>query len=304
MKPAAAMQPTESDSLLPKPDGSSREKPPRIGTTRSRFIFCGSILLSFAAAIGFIFHGHNHYNPKSQLNQLNSLTSASLDSLLLDLPDSLHDIPLLQRFFPSKQQKTTHEHGKLSIITGKDVNPQVYHCTSTLMIMRHCDKGVPIKKHGRTRIIDPQDRDGNVHCNAKGVERSNYIASLFVEQAAYEKLVSKTLGRSHDVNGIPPVPMVSSSLHKNTKVGYNPARKKPQFPTPQKLYAMNDVRVHRRGKAIHSNFREVETITPLADKFGLGVDVRFGLHEEGELARDYFDRLSESVLSSVDWLGR
>jgi hypothetical protein len=294
-----AMQPTENDSLIPKPDGASREEPPRIGTSRP--ILCG-ILLAAVATIGFTFHEHNSYNPKSQLNELNSLTSASLDSLL-DLPDSLRDIPLLKRFFTSKQEEQKNAHGKLSIITGKDVNPQVYHCTSTLMIMRHCDKGVKIKKHGRTRIIDPQDEDGNVHCNAKGVERSNYIASLFIEPFKYEKLVSN-LGRSHTTSAIPPVPMVSSSLRKNAEIGNNPAKRKPQFPTPQKLYAMDDVRVHRRGKAIHSNFREIETITPLADKFGLDVDDRFGLHQEGELARDYFDRLSQSVLSSVDWMSR
>lgn len=87
--------------------------------------------------------------------------------------------------------------------------------------------------------------------------------------------------------------MVSSSLKKNTSVGYNPAKKKPQFPTPIKLYALSD----SRNK--HHNFREIETITPLAEKFGLGVDGRFGLYDEGKLATDYFESLSMNVLSNV-----
>lgn len=127
--------------------------------------------------------------------------------------------------------------------------------------------------------------------------RSKYIASLFVEPEQYETLVHH-LGKSHSTADIPVVPMVSSSLHKNNKVGYTPSKTKPQFPIPQKLYALNDSRQK------HSNFREIETITPLADKFDLNVDESFGVGEEGLLAKAYFERLSESVLENVKRMKR
>ncbi|KAL3810675.1 hypothetical protein ACHAXA_003279 [Cyclostephanos tholiformis] len=41
--------------------------------------------------------------------------------------------------------------------------------------------------------------------------------------------------------------------------------------------------------------REVETITPLSNKFRLDVDERFGVGDEGDLARDYFVELGDSV---------
>ena len=285
------MHPTETDSLLPKHDAVPRQQGINDSSSRrhSKLIACWCLLFA-AVVIGLNrnpLDNFGMYNPKTQLNQLNTLTQSSIDKLL-----GIH-MPLLGRV---RNDHSRDRHGKMNIITGKDVNPKVYHCTSTLMIMRHCDKGVKVKTHGITRTIDPKDKNGDRHCNAKGVARSKYIASLFVEPEKYERLISN-LGRSQHAS-IPPVPMVSSTLRKNDKVGYTPAKKKPQFPTPQKLYALNDSR-HR-----HSNFREIETITPLADKFALSVDERFGVYEEGLLAKDYFERLSQSVMSSVDIMRR
>ena len=283
---ASAMHPSETDCLLPKAEEQQKQ---HANVNHTRFIAGCCMLFAVAGAIGLTPNRYWKYNPKSQLNQLNILTQTSLDKMLLN------NIPLLGR--TRNEQSNRHKHGKMNIITGKDVNPKVYHCTSTLMIMRHCDKGVKVKRHGHSKIIDSKDSDGDRHCNAKGKARSSYIASLFVEPHKYEKLIHNNMKRSH-ATAIPPVPMVSSSLRKNNKVGYTPAKKKPQFPTPQKLYALNDSR-HK-----HRNFREVETITPLADKFGLGVDDRFGVYEEGLLAKDYFERLSESVMHNVEKMKR
>ena len=183
----------------------------------------------------------------------------------------------------------------MNIMTEQDISSKVYHCTSTLIIMRHCDKGVTVKRQGHEYKVDSEDRDGDRHCNAKGKARSDYIASLFVEPQEYKKLV-QNLGLSR--TSVPPVPMVASSLQRNRTVGNRPAREKPQFPAPIQLYALNDSR-HK-----HKNFREVETITPLADKFHLNVDERFGVYEEDDLAADYFASLSESVLSNVQRLTR
>ncbi|KAL3793754.1 hypothetical protein HJC23_013316 [Cyclotella cryptica] len=288
MNSANTMQPTETDSLLPTSSTASRDGRTPPNRKSWRLLFCG---ISAAGVIGFSCNrplGHRGYQPNRQINQLNALTQTSLDALL--------DVPKLGRPNPtSHAQSRKRRHGKMNILTEQDVSPKVYHCTSTLIIMRHCDKGVTVKRHGREFKVDSEDSDGDRHCNAKGKARSEYIASLFVDPLKYQKLV-QNLGLSRTT--IPPVPMVASSLQRDRSVGNRPAKEKPQFPAPIKLYALNDSR-HK-----HRNFREVETITPLADKFRLDVDERFGVYEEGDLAMDYFATLSESVLSNVQRLAR
>jgi hypothetical protein len=152
--------PTEIDSLLPtksslRQDQQGSRKPSRLNWL---IICCGGVIVVVALNGCRI-----DYSAKSQLTQLNTMTHTSLDSIL--------DISLLARLLISqpKQEQEKNRHGKMSVITGKDVNPQVYHCISSLMIMRHCDKGVKVKKHGFSRIIDPKDKHGDLHCNAKGV---------------------------------------------------------------------------------------------------------------------------------------
>jgi hypothetical protein len=142
-----------------------------------------------------------------------------------------------------------------------------------------------------------------------------YIASLFINPKEYNKLVNPSTTKHHhhhhhedveeegsrksssnnndDVVIIPPVPYIKSSLKKVSKVA---AKTKPQFPTPIKLYALNEARDHAMGsKHVHENFREIETITPLADKFHLKVESKYGVGDEEHLASDYFESLSRSV---------
>lgn len=279
---------TERDGLL------SKEPALEIGENlyqsdhpkRRHYIVYGT-LLAAATVIGVVTYSqHNEYiNPIRQQSLLDELTQSSIESSL--------DIPLL-----GSSSSHRHEYGKLNFITGKDVSPDVYHCSTNLMIMRHCDKGVKVHKHGHTKIIDPKDHHGAKHCNAKGRARSEYIASLFVEPQKYERLIHdsgvSSLGRpSGGAAGIPlPVPMVSSSLRGDKELGNRPAKSKPQFPTPSKLYALS------AGRNGHSNLREIETITPLAKRFDLDIDSQYGLREEKDLAEDYFRMLSESVVKS------
>ena len=165
------------------------------------------------------------------------------------------------------------------------------------MIMRHCDKEVKVRVHGKNVKMDTQDKHGDRHCSPKGKERSQYISSLFVDPDDYEQLVEDNAKEVND--GIPPVPMIKSSL---SKVSSAAAKKKPQFPTPHHLYALSSTRP--KGKSTrrikdHENFREIETITPLSKKFHLDVDDRFGVNEEGDLASDFFENLSKSVTENI-----
>ncbi|KAL7531463.1 hypothetical protein ACHAWF_003781 [Thalassiosira exigua] len=169
------------------------------------------------------------------------------------------------------------------------------------MIMRHCDKEVKVRIHGKEHTTDKRDKFGDRHCSAKGKRRSEYIATLFVEPDEYESLLEKQSGKREVADGIPPVPMIKSSLR---KVSSAAAPKKPQFPTPLKLYALAPERPANKPSKVHDNFREIETITPLSEKFDLDVDERFGVYEEGDLASDFFEKLSERVTGEVGMMKR
>jgi hypothetical protein len=141
--------------------------------------------------------------------------------------------------------------------------------------MRHCDKDVKVRdKRGKIRIRDKRDIFGDGHCSSKGKERSSYIATLFVENDEFQGLLNAT-------------EMASTAV-------------KPQFPTPLKVYALNDARYNKDPNKEHQNFREIETVTPLADKFHLAVNESFGVNEEGDLATDFFTSLSQSVKMNMD----
>jgi hypothetical protein len=206
-----------------------------------------------------------------------------------------------------------HPTGKIHEVTKSsghrhddiDDRSDVFRCTSQVMIMRHCDKEVSTRVGGHEVTTDAHDSRGNRHCSATGKARSEYIATLFVDPDDYEELVAgggkddhrhhagKKSTRRDDDAYVPSVPMVKSTLSRVSKVA---SSRKPQFPTPLKLYALAPERDGggRHGK-VHENYREVETITPLSRKFRLDVDDRYGVGDEGELAKDYFADLGGSV---------
>lgn len=313
------MHSTEIDTLLPTPE-NNRKSPRHRGFHHrgQRRLVVGSAVLLALVLVAYAVHyrpqyqheyhklKERRYKPKHQLNQLEQLTQTMLEAFL-KVPDTI-----LKQGQVSKAGKdklgASHSHhkkqGKMDVLVDegnksndRSVNaPRVFKCTSQLMIMRHCDKDVKTTVNGKVHITDASDPLGNRHCNPKGVERSKYISSLFVDRKEYNELIQHT---EMDV------PMVSSSLkHASAESAKTMAPTKPQFPAPLKLYALNNARLKKNPNKEHKNFREVETITPLSKKFHLGIDERFGVKEEGELAMDYFSMLSESVTSNVERMGR
>ena len=140
-----------------------------------------------------------------------------------------------------------------------------------------------------------RDEHGNRHCSAKGADRSKYIATLFVDPSEYQDLVEDNPTEDE----IPPVAFIKSNGFEG-KVSSPSSKQKPQFPTPLKLYALSAGRPRgSKQKIHHENFREIETITPLSDKFNLKVDERYGINQENELAADFFASLTDSVSMNV-----
>ena len=310
-------QPTERDRLLPSPVSERKSyKPTTNNYGRQRYIIAGASLLALVFSVHSIvptshqYHQGDKYKPKEQLSTLQQLTE---NALLMSALPSPH--------------KSRHPKGKVNVVKDEKHNrhrnhnnnneDNVFHCTSQVMIMRHCDKKrVKYFHHGKEKTIasDTKDKDGDRHCSAKGIDRSNYIATLFVDPENYQELVEGTSTSHHHkhkheehsaiADGIPPVPFIKSNGFEG-KVASASSKTKPQFPTPLKLYALSD----ERGPASkpsrgHRNYREIETITPLSNKFHLDVDTRFGVKEEGELASDFFASLSKSVQRNVKKMKR
>jgi len=115
-------------------------------------------------------------------------------------------------------------------------------CETTVLLMRHCEKFGP----------EVKDEDGNQHCSFIGLERAQYITTLFGHKA---------------------------------------------WPIPDFLYALSPIRPH------HFNFREVETLRPLAQKYSLPIQSDFETNKE--LATHFFSLLGAGSLcgktSIVSW---
>lgn len=287
-------RPTEIDSLLSNGHSSHGYEPSSdngIHRRRRRSILAAATILAgttlalslLTSHIPFL-HGNDQFDPNEQRGTLQLVTENALSSIWPNFTYS---------------SGSGHSRGKVEVIDAKknhisDDHHGIFHCTSQVMIMRHCDKEVKVDVHGHKRTTDMRDKHGDRHCNAKGKARSDYIATLFVDHDNYHDLLG---GNGYKVkDGIPPVPMVKSTFR---KVHKSAASKKPQFPVPLKLYALSPKRPADKPSKVHANYREIETITPLSNKFHLDVDERFGVEEEGLLASDYFKSLSESVTQSL-----
>ena len=307
-------QPTESDRLLPSPLSERISYKPTTNNDgqalkRQRYIIAGASLLTLVFSVHSIlpasqYHQGNRYKPKEQLSTLQQLTENAL--LMSALPSSHQSHHPKGKVNVVKDEKHNHHHDKNNNSNNEDY---MFHCTSQVMIMRHCDKKrVKYFHHGKEKTIasDTKDKDGDRHCSAKGIDRSNYIATLFVDPENYQELVEGSTSHHHHKHdehsalqdGIPPVPFIKSNGFEG-KVASASSKIKPQFPTPLKLYALSDERGPASKPSRHRNYREIETITPLSNKFHLDVDTRFGVKEEGELASDFFGSLSKSVQQNV-----
>ena len=291
---SSSRQPTESDRLLPIPSPVTRRKSYTISQANSssdklrRYIITGvsiSVLIIFAGEYYHYLRHHRRgdYNTiqNEQLSILQHLTEHALTSTTIPLYTSTH-------------KQSHHPKGKVhELHGGHHKEDNVFHCTSQVMIMRHCEK-IPLeKKHG-----DTIDKHGNRHCSAKGLDRSKYIATLFVDPSEYQDLVEEDNNNPTE-DGIPPVPFIKSNGFEG-KVSSPSSKQKPQFPTPLKLYALSAGRPRgSKQKIHHENFREIETITPLSEKFNLKVDERYGINQEDELAADFFASLTDSASKNV-----
>ena len=291
---------TEIDQLLPSIEGQHQPKP-RNYYPKRRWLTL-AVWVSAISTLSAIFYvlskpaTHRYhktrersYKPSKQLKYLNDLTKSALGETLVGSLDS-----------KSIEDKSTSTSmlDTAQLASNPENRIHTFQCLSQLMIMRHCDKDVQVKdKHGKIRTRDRRDIFGDGHCSSKGKERSAYIASLFVDNEEFQGLVNGTAETVDDLSdkGVPPIPAVNAT---ETTVSVDAI--KPQFPTPLKIYALNDARYNKNPSKEHSNFREVETVTPLADKFHLSVNESFGVNQEGELAVDFFTSLSQSVKLNVD----
>ena len=305
-------QATEISSLLPTPVTSRKSyyhKNDNGQTKRRRVLLGCAVILALILSIHAVLPSNNihrrrheprDFKAKDQRKSLQQLTDISL----LGLSPSGNDAT------QNKVLQTNHHHshptGKLEVIKDKHHSKRnedklgVFHCTSQVMIMRHCDKEVKVEIHGKTHTMDSRDKHGDRHCSVKGKERSEFIATLFVDPDDYQELLVEDNGKEKitDGNNIPPVPKIKSTL---AKVSNAASKKKPQFPSPSHLYALSSERgPGGKPHKIHDNYREIETITPLSEKFHLDVDDRFD--NEGDLASDFFESLSLSVTENVDRL--
>lgn len=295
---------TEIDQLLPTPTDTRQHYHYSLQQNRHRLIVYGASFFALFSAIYFCMvrpfkHKYHQtrersYKPSEQLRVLNYLTQSSLGDILIDLPPNK----------ASNGGNTASKQNNQDVLLSIDSthfssnNIDTYECSSQVMIMRHCEKDVKTRdKNGRIRIHDRRDIFGDGHCSPKGTERSAYIATLFVENDEFLSLLNGTKATVDKLSddGVPPIPAVNASD--------SPADAsviKPQFPSPLKLYALNEARYNKNPMKEHKNFREVETVTPLADKFNLVVDESFGVNEEGDLANDFFTSLSDSVKINID----
>eukprot|EP00978_Attheya_sp_CCMP212_P032357 scaffold126028_cov46-Attheya_sp.AAC.1 len=125
-------------------------------------------------------------------------------------------------------------------------------CEVTILIFRHCEKF--------GEVIDAKK---NQHCSYIGMERAEFIASLF--------------GSDSD--------------------------KVSRWPFPSYMYAFSAGRPHSK----HLNFREIETILPLANKMGdsIKIDAHFGAGDNEHLAKHILDAIKSGEmcgkLSVVSW---
>ena len=293
---------TEIDQLLPSTED---RRPPKHSRNyyQNRHRLTLAVGISAILALSTIFYvlskpaTHKYhktrersYKPSKQLRYLNDLTKSTLGKVLIN---SLDFKSISDKSAPNGLLDTT----QLASDPANN-NLHTFQCSSQLMIMRHCDKDVQVKdKHGRIRTRDRRDIFGDGHCSSKGKERSAYIATLFLDNEEFQGLVNGTTEIVDDLSnkGVPPIPAVNA-----TDASVSVDAIKPQFPTPLKIYALNDARYNKNPSKEHQNFREVETVTPLADKFHLSVNESFGVNQEGELAADFFTSLSQSVKLNID----
>ena len=265
MAPESPLQATEADCLLLSPimPSSDRTFCGQKDAARSLPTFRGQ-LGAGALMLAFLVYS------------INSTTTTSPRAAILQPP------------YPKRSSDTARREDDESTCTGR------------VLIMRHCEKEA--EAHEKK---SPTDALGNRHCNAKGSQRAQYISTLFVDLERDDGQGLAGRNSSAQVDGALPVPLVAPTSH---GVGRAAAGGNPLFPPPAKLYALSSRRPARKKlkKRKHhkhnkvkmkkrQNFREIDTLTPLADKFHLDIDASFGPNEEDDLVSEYFANLNKTI---------
>jgi len=138
-------------------------------------------------------------------------------------------------------------------------------CEGTVVLLRHCEKG-----------------NIREHCNYQGYERSVYLASLFGSDDDDDS--SQPQQHQHDTTSLfhnaPPIQLLE---------GY-------RWPKPSYIFALNP---GARRNPKKKNFRELETIMPMAEKFNMTVDSSYTTLQTKKLARKI-----QSMFRSGDMCGK
>jgi hypothetical protein len=145
-------------------------------------------------------------------------------------------------------------------------------CESTVLLIRHCEKFGPdtVSREEEDEYIPEEDRLAEEeekvdHCSYLGMERAHFFASLFG----------------------------------STTSSSNSTQPPPRYPLPTELYALS------KDRGNHNNWREMETLEPVASKASIPIDMRFGHADRDALANDVFERLANGdmcgKLAVISW---
>jgi len=154
---------------------------------------------------------------KKQQEELNELTESTLTKILPPTDASGISTHSSSSFIFSKKSNNNNNSNDKHNSKNDETNlSPIYQCSSHLLIMRHCEKQVEISIHGEISSTDKRDFFGDRHCNARGKERSAYIATLFEDPEDYlaeddGEVVDDGEHEEEEVTVVTPVPMVSSS---------------------------------------------------------------------------------------------
>ena len=310
-------RPTEMDQLLrPEPKTyhnythsqfHRKERRLLIGSAAAvtlLFVVYSALPQGFLQTPKFHHKKKDKYDVDEQLAELNKLTENYTSQILPH--------PKIEDRHHTTKKSSSLQKGK----NGMHNDNITWQCTSHLIIMRHCEKEVDVTIQGKSHTTDKRDFFGDRHCNAPGKERSEYIATLFLgpdngndDEGGGMDDANNSANKDTDTL-IPMVQLSNKDSNSNSIKDASRTKKssltKPQFPSPNKLYALSAARYNNNNKISknHKNFREVETMRPLSERFHLDVDERFGVKEEGELATDYFTSLSQSVMENIETFTR
>ena len=153
---------------------------------------------------------------------------------------SIHDEPILIDETTHQLIKIGQRNIKKLSLLTHQTNNITAGCETTILLMRHCEK----------LGDDTTDNNGNEHCDYIGHQRSYWLPSLFGDKS------TSTLDDNNSTT-------TTTSTNSHAR-----------WPIPSYLYALSPVRENRM------TYRQVETLLPLANKFGLYINADYPTNNE------------------------